>query len=837
MSDSSLGIFTSRPATPTRGDNQAPRPHVAERTAFLSTALAGRRDYRLAAGAVVVSIVAFAAAAPFAKTPLTPVAAFIPSYETALVVCDFVTAVMLLGQFAILRSRALLVLAGGYLFTAIMTVAHALTFPGLFAPTGLLGAGTQSTAWIYMFWHGGFPIAVICYALFNRKDGGEDRIRAQLPIALPCAVLAVLIVASILTLLATAGERALPTIMAGSRMAPAQAGVISAVCTLVVAAFAVLWTRRPRRVLDLWLMVVMCAWLLDVALSGVLAAGRFDLGFYAGRIYGLMAAGFVLAVMLVETIRHYSRLATAATQVTEYAGTLETRVRERTVELEQSSAMNQRIIETSQDLILVVDRTGTFIRVSPSVAAILGYRPEEWIGRNGADFVHPDDLERTRAEMRVARRGRRMRNFETRYVHKNGRAVTMAWTGVWSEPDQRHFFTGRDMTERIAAEEQLRQSQKMEAIGQLTGGLAHDFNNLLLVIMGNLGLLREIRSEDQDADELVREALDAARRGAELTRSLLAFARRQPLQPKRADMNELVTEITALLRRTLGERIEIALDLSPDAWPVVVDPIQLEAALANLATNARDAMPKGGRLSVVTANRQLDADYASQHADVTPGDYAMVQVSDTGTGMPPDVLTRVFEPFFTTKGRGEGTGLGLAMVFGFMKQSGGHVNVYSEVGVGTTFRLYLPRARAPAEAGDDRAPEPAPRGRGERVLVVEDNATLRRLATRQLTALGYRVSEAANAAAALECLKASQPFDLLFSDVVMAGKVDGFDLAQIVADRWPATRILLTSGFPDTRTAGADGAETNFHLLAKPYIKEDLARLVSDALNGGAHVR
>ncbi|MBI3517699.1 MAG: PAS domain S-box protein [Proteobacteria bacterium] len=497
-------------------------------------------------------------------------------------------------------------------------------------------------------------------------------------------------------------------------------------------------------------------------------------------------------------------------------------------------AMNQRIFETAADLILVADRQGTIIQASPSLEAILGYRPDQWIGRSAAAFVYPDDLESVRAEMRAGRRGRLLRTFETRYVHRDGRVVRLAWSGVWSEPDQRHFFTGRDMTERLVAEEQLRHAQKMEAVGQLTGGLAHDFNNLLLVVMGNLGLLRDMLGGNRDADELVREAHDAARRGADLTKSLLAFARRQPLQPRRSDVNALVTEITTLLRRTLGERVEIALDLAPTAWPAVVDPIQLEAALANLATNARDAMPKGGRLSVVTANRQLDADYASQHPEVAPGDYVMLQVSDTGTGMPPDVLARVFEPFFTTKERGEGTGLGLAMVFGFMKQSGGHINVYSEVGVGTTFRLYLPRDRGAVEAAQSVGAALVPLGRGERVLVVEDNDALRRLVVRQLGQLGYRSEQAENSAAALTLLEERGQVDLLFTDVVMAGKVDGFDLARIVAERWPQIRILMTSGFPGTDAHGHADPLPNVRLLGKPYQKEDLARAMREALDGQA---
>jgi signal transduction histidine kinase len=346
------------------------------------------------------------------------------------------------------------------------------------------------------------------------------------------------------------------------------------------------------------------------------------------------------------------------------------------------------------------------------------------------------------------------------------------------------------------SEEKLRQSQKMEAVGQLTGGLAHDFNNLLLVIIGNLEELSERKDRPPQDQELARQALEAAQRGADLTRSLLAFARRQPLQPRRIAVNDLMSGIARLLSRTLGERIEVLLNLAPDLWPVVADPAQLEAALTNLATNARDAMPRGGRLTIVTANRHLDEDYCSQHADVAAGNYAMVQVSDTGAGMAADVIAQIFDPFFTTKRRGEGTGLGLSMVFGFMKQSGGHINVYSEPGVGTTFRLYLPRDPNAAGAQEDAMVEASVPGGGETVLVVEDNPALRRVVVLRLAGLGYKVLEAENAEAALAILAGDEPIDLVFADVVMPGKLDGHDLARIVPERWPATKVLLTSGFP-----------------------------------------
>jgi two-component system, cell cycle sensor histidine kinase and response regulator CckA len=327
--------------------------------------------------------------------------------------------------------------------------------------------------------------------------------------------------------------------------------------------------------------------------------------------------------------------------------------------------------------------------------------------------------------------------------------------------------------------------------------------------------------------ELAREALDAALSGADLTRRLLAFARRQPLEPRRADINELITRISKLLDRTLGEEIEISLELGAEVWPVVVDPAQLESSLTNLATNARDAMPEGGNLTIVTSNQHLDGDYASQHAEVQPGDYAMIEVSDTGSGMPSGVASRIFEPFYTTKEQGKGTGLGLSMVFGFIKQSGGHINVYSEVGIGTTFRLYLPRADAGAEAAEAVTLQPFARGRGETVLAVDDNENLRRIIVRILDELGYRVLQADDAKTALEIL-ASEAVDLLFRDVVMPGGASGYvDAAQ---SRWPQVKVLLTSGPPE-KAINADGKRRNLRTLSKPVRKDDLARTLREVLD------
>jgi CheY-like chemotaxis protein len=292
-----------------------------------------------------------------------------------------------------------------------------------------------------------------------------------------------------------------------------------------------------------------------------------------------------------------------------------------------------------------------------------------------------------------------------------------------------------------------------------------------------------------------------------------------------------VANTVSLLARTLGERIPIRVDLAADLWPVLVDPAQLEASLVNLATNARDAMPHGGELTIATANRMLDGEYAAGHAELAPGDYVMIEVSDTGTGIPPEVMARVFEPFFTTKELGKGTGLGLSMVFGFVKQSGGHINVYSELGKGTTFRLYLRRAE-PVRVQSPEQPQAAPaEGGSETILVVEDNDGIRRAVRRQLVQLGYQVIEAETATAALEVL-GREKVVLLFSDIVMPGAMDGIELVRTAMARWPELKVLLTSGFPESRISRNGETLAGLRLLSKPYRRDELARALREALDG-----
>ncbi|MGO8917566.1 MAG: PAS domain S-box protein [Stellaceae bacterium] len=482
-----------------------------------------------------------------------------------------------------------------------------------------------------------------------------------------------------------------------------------------------------------------------------------------------------------------------------------------------------------------IDREFRHVRVNEALAAINGLSAREHIGRTVEEVV-PDlwpqvgpICARVLAEQlpvlnveisgeTPAKRGDLRHWLATFYpVRVGGGVIGVGMVAI-------------EVSEQRRMEAQLRQAQKMEAIGNLTGGLAHDFNNLLGVVIGNLDLLCETEGVGAEVLELAGEARDASLRGADLTRRLLAFARRQPLQPRRVEANDLVTGAVKLLSRLLGEAVEISLDLAPELWPVVVDAAQLEASLANLATNARDAMPAGGSLAIATRNRVLDVGYVAEHPYVVEGDYVLIEVSDTGSGMPPEVLSRVFEPFFTTKEQGRGTGLGLSMVFGFMKQSGGHITVYSEVGVGSTIRLYFPRADGGVAAEELRLEEPALRGNDEVVLVVEDNAALRRVAVRQLAELGYRVREADSAHAAIEAIAVDAAVNVLFTDVIMPGGMDGRQLAEIVARRWPHIKALLTSGFPGSMVNGGRELAAKVRILSKPYRKDQLARALREVI-------
>ncbi len=485
------------------------------------------------------------------------------------------------------------------------------------------------------------------------------------------------------------------------------------------------------------------------------------------------------------------------------------------------------------------DRDWTVEFVSEGCRSLTGYDPADLIGNRNISFnelIHPDDRESVWSEIQAALTESRpfQQTYRIRTASGEEKWVWEQGCAVPSEDGEGRlegFIT--DITEKKLVEDQLRQAQKMEVVGQLTGGVAHDFNNLLAIIIGNLELAAEAADPTPDVRDQVARALTAAERGATLTRQLLAFSRKQILQAQVLDLNKLVPRAVELLHQALGEHIEIETVLAGGLWKTMVDPVQLEHALLNLAVNARDAMPEGGRLTIETSNIRLDEDYQQLNYYARPGPYVMLAVTDAGTGMPPEVAARAFEPFYTTKEVGQGSGLGLSMVYGFVKQTGGHIKIYSELGRGTTVKMYFPRTRDGATPMLERSLGPVGGTGGETILVVEDDPEVRRLANETLAALGYRVSEAADAPAALAILRNTPGIHLLFTDIVLPGGMDGVALAAEARKISPALKVLLTTGYSYNAAVRNGDLGEDMEILAKPYRKAELTRKIRRVLGEG----
>lgn len=492
----------------------------------------------------------------------------------------------------------------------------------------------------------------------------------------------------------------------------------------------------------------------------------------------------------------------------------------------------RRLFDLMQEAVWI-HQDGMILFANPAAARLFGApNPQAVTGRSIFAIIHPDDRLRAQERTRFSlKEGRQLPITDLRYLGQDGvtRIGATHAAPITEEGHRRSLATARDVTAQRQAEEQLRQSQKMEAVGHLTGGMAHDFNNLLTVILGNLDLA--VARTEGDTRRSIENALRAGELGATLIQRLLAFSRRQTLAPQPLDANALIRGLEDLLRRTLGEAIEIDLKLGSGLWPMLADRGQVESALLNLAVNARDAMPEGGRLTIETANASIDAAYAARNNEVMPGDYVMLAVTDSGAGMTPTVLARAAEPFFTTKDVGKGSGLGLSMIYGFAKQSNGHLKIYSEVGHGTTVRLYLPRPAGEATETVMPASMALPTAaRGETILAVEDDAGVRSLVVSQLTGLGYRVIEAANGPQALAILETDRKVDLLFTDVVMPGGMTGKALAERALAKRPALKVLFTSGYTENTIVHHGKLDADVHFLAKPYKLDDLAKKIREAL-------
>jgi PAS domain S-box-containing protein len=520
-----------------------------------------------------------------------------------------------------------------------------------------------------------------------------------------------------------------------------------------------------------------------------------------------------------------------AGKLSELNATLAERVEEKTRE-------RDRIWNVSQDLLLVTDHDGIWRSVNPAWTRTLGWSEAELLERTGEWIEHPQDIVRTRVEVRRLARGQATVRFENRLRHKDGSYRWLSWTAV---PDQNLIYAvARDVTaekaaaERLrAAEEALRQSQKMEAVGQLTGGIAHDFNNLLTGIVGSLDLMQTRLNQGRTdrAGRYIEAAMASANRAAALTHRLLAFARRQPLVPKPVDANQLILSLEDLLRRTIGETINLEITPSDRLWRTLCDPNQLESTLLNLAINARDAMPGGGKLAITTTNTTVGAADAGS-TGMQPGDYICITVADTGTGMTADVAARAFDPFFTTKPIGQGTGLGLSMIYGFARQSNGHIALDTAPGRGTSIRLCLPRHDGLSEA--DQAPQ-AGRDKvaatGETVLVVEDEPVVRGVIIEMLHDQGYLTREAADGAAGLRILQLDKPVDLLLTDIGLPG-MNGRQLADQARELRPDLKILFMTGYAEN-AANAEGfLQPGMDMITKPFDLGHLSQRVRDIISG-----
>ncbi len=552
--------------------------------------------------------------------------------------------------------------------------------------------------------------------------------------------------------------------------------------------------------------------------------------------YDYLCKPFFTADLLATLERCFDRRA-----LVRQRDAVEAALRARNRELEQALASLRRseehlrrITENSPSAISLRDLEGRFLVANTQFEAWHGFEGGV-AGRTAAELFPPDLAQRYAAQDReVLRAGRAIdREVELPFADGSVHAVLMTTFPVLGGPGEAMGVgtIGTDVSAHRRAQEELRQAQKMEALGQLTGGVAHDFNNLLAVILGNLELLQEGIGKGSEQAELIEDALESARAGGELTHRLLAFGRRQTLHPQAVDLRQLITDMARILERTLGATVEIVRILPDRLWQIEVDRHQVETSLLNLALNARDAMIDGGRLTIEAAN--VDHDLPPGGPELAPGRYVMIAVGDTGVGMTPDVLEHAFQPFFTTKDVGHGSGLGLSMVYGFVKQSGGGIEIASKPGRGSTVRMFLPRARGGPAAMLPQVEHG--RGRGETILVVEDRPEVRKLTCRLLNRLGYRVLEADDGQAALALLRGHAAIDLMLADVVLPGGIGGVTLARRARACRPALKILHMSGYaPDVVAERSGGLDPGIGMIKKPFGKDALAAIVRSTLDEGS---
>lgn len=782
---------------------------------------------------------AFAAATlllfPIASAPIPPMPGFVPVYQSALILVYALTGYLLFAQYRRTRSTSLLVLAAGSLYVTLIVFAQMLSFPNVLSQGRLLGSGPDTTTWLWTFWHLGPPAFALMYAILERDGRNPVIAPERVHLAGGLAAAGTILGVALTGVLVTRYVHLLPKNVDGDDYwLLTTSGIGPTVVALNITALVILcWTTRLRTMLQLWLAVSLLLLVFDNAVT-LPGAARGTVGWFAGRLEALVAGLIVLGVYLREIDFLYARAEMRAAEREAQRAKLQLARDNLALALEAAEMGDWEL-----DL-----RTQTSRR-TPRHDAIFGYDApvETWNGETFLAHVVAEDRAMVRAAFEDLS-GKARLDLDCR-INRAGDGA-LRWIAVrgkvYRDAEGRPYLMAgivMDTTRQREAEERLSRAQKMEAIGQLTGGVAHDFNNLLTIIIGNLDMIVRRPDNVQRVERMATSAMTAARRGADVTEKLLSFSRRQVMRPETVNPNHLLNDFRALLQQAVGQAIEVEMDLDASLDPVRLDPGQFESAVLNLAVNARDAMPAGGTLTVKTCNAHLDADEIADRPDLKPGSYVLVAIKDTGHGMDAGTVARAFEPFFTTKDVGRGTGLGLSQVYGFVQQAGGHAQIKSVIGTGTTVELYLPRTavseRAAEKAAQVERDSDLPLRRaaaGEVVLVVEDEPAVLEMAVESLGELGYRTLTATRASEALDRLSGPDRIDILFSDVVMPSGMNGVQLSVEARRLRPGLRVVLASGY--TGTALVDGTvPPDVPLLNKPYQREDLANTLRVVLARG----
>ncbi|GEP59568.1 MASE4 domain-containing protein [Reyranella soli] len=754
----------------------------------------------LAAAYLVVG----AALLPFAREAGPDLPGFNALFAGGVFVIEGVTAFLLMVLYRRQPQRSVVLLVGAYLYSAVMSLGYLLAYPGAVAAGRPLMGTPQSIGWIYNNWVVGFALFTFAAVLVEVLQGhrrSPDRQARRLGTLVPALATVAALAMSGLAIMV--GDR-LPLLGAGGTWTSLNAIFNSAAALLLAAGVAlILLAMRPPRDLFLWLSLALAAIAIGNMLS-VVGGARYTVGWYACRLSWLVSSGVLLLYFLGKFVRQEGELSRTT-------GDLEERTRER-----------DRIWSVSEDLLAVATFDGYFLTLNPAWEKMLGWSEAEVKAMNTDALRHPDDAAPARQGRASLAEGAPTVRMQNRFRHKDGSWRWISWTMT---TDQGLIYVaGRDITAEKQAEETMRKAEadaahrhKMEALGQLTGGVAHDFNNLLMIVSGYIPRLKEAVASDLKASQAALAIESASRRGAALTRQLLSFSRRQPLNPEVIDVAATIKELEPILRSTVGPQVRLELALAHDLGLVRVDTSEFELALLNIVLNARDAIQQDGVVTISAENRQLDGGNAP---DGLSGAFVVIAVRDSGQGIAPDVLSRVFDPFFTTKSVGKGTGLGLSQVHGFSHQSGGTVTIDSTPGRGTVVTLYLPRSpeSRPAAHDDEAAPSTA----AGKVLLVEDNADVAAVGQSMLEEIGYTVRPAADARQALVMFEA-EDFDLVVSDIVMPGGMNGIELAEELRHRRPGLPIVLVSGY----AASASAVPEQFPVLRKPFRLEQLAQTIA----------